>query len=834
MPSLATYRKKRSFGKTREPRGRLAAGEGFSFVVQKHAARRLHYDFRLQLDGVLLSWAVPKGPSLDPKVKRLAVQTEDHPVEYGGFEGTIPQGEYGGGTVMIWDQGRWIPEGDARESYRNGVLKFRLEGKRLRGSWHLVRTKGTGKAGGDKPSWLLFKGSDDEASTTRDITQEDASVVSGRTMPAIARQADRGTPANPRAKDAPPDLATIAGARRASFPDAALPCQLARPTLKVPDGDSWFHEIKLDGYRILAHVEGDKVELFTRNGLDWTARFATLARALAKARLGQAVLDGEMVALDERGHSSFQALQNALAEDTRAAELAYFVFDLLYLDGWDLRGCRLDRRKELLRELLAVRASAAIRYSDHLVGNGPAAHAQACQLGLEGLVSKRRDATYRAGRGDAWLKAKCAARQELVVGGFSAPRGSRQHLGALLLGVYRKGELRYAGKVGTGFSEASLRELERKLAPLERKDPPFADPPRGVAARGVRWLEPTLVAEIAFAGFTDDGKVRQAVFHGLREDKPAKEVRPEPAQPVESVADAPAITHPERVLYPDVGITKGQLADYYRKVASAMLPHVANRPLTLVRCPDGQHRSCFYQKHLQRDRVPGLVPVSIRADGKTAQHFFLRDAAGLVGLAQLGVLEVHVWGALADEPEAPDRLVFDLDPAPDVAWPAVVEAAQEVRERMRRLGLESFVKSTGGKGLHVVVPLRRDGARFGWQPARAFCKAVAQAMAADSPRRYLAVATKAKRAGRIYVDHLRNARGATAVAAYSPRSRPGAPVSVPLAWNELAAFDPGAPYSVLNVAERLRRKDPWRELPDVQQGLGRDVLELVDAAKAGA
>lgn len=563
MPAaLESYRKKRSFARTREPRGSVQAGNGFSFVVQKHEASHLHYDFRLELNGVLLSWAVPKGPSLDPGVKRLAMQTEDHPLEYGGFEGIIPQGEYGGGTVMVWDRGRWTPIGDPKDGYARGNLKFRLEGHKLHGRWHLVRTAGRG--GSERASWLLFKGTDDQASTTRDLAGESQSVLSGREMDAIAKAADQVWKSNRETTVAPPalprsstatrpiprkrtqpevDLTEVAGVRRAGFPRDALPPQLATLTDVVPAGDEWFHEIKLDGYRIVAHADGKHVKLFSRRGLDWSGHFPDMCRALATADLKAVVLDGEMVVLDEHGVSDFQALQNVLKDVRRARDVVFFAFDLLHLGGWDVRGARLDERKRLLADLLARHfdSDSTVRYSDHMVGRGESAHREARKLGLEGIVSKRRDATYRAGRTTAWLKAKCSARQEFVVGGYSEPGGSREHFGALLLGVYQGGELRYAGKTGTGFSEASLEELHAKLSVLEQRQPPFANPPRGAESRGVHWLRPELVAEVAFAGFTNDGRARQAVFHGLREDKPAREVgRESPVSIDEASAPAPA------------------------------------------------------------------------------------------------------------------------------------------------------------------------------------------------------------------------------------------------------------------------------------------------------
>jgi len=648
-------------------------------------------------------------------------------------------------------------------------------------------------------------------------------------------------------------LVEIAGSRRAEFPRDALPPQLATLTSEPPEGEEWFHEVKLDGYRMVAHADGKHVKLFTRRGLDWSGHFPEVCRALAAANLEAAVLDGEMVVLDKRGVSDFQALQNVLKDVRRAREVVFFAFDLMFLGGWDLRGARLEERRRLLADLLARHfgSSPTVRYSDHLSGRGQAALREACKLGLEGIVSKRRDAIYRAGRTTAWLKAKCSARQEFVVGGYSDPGGSREHFGALLLGVYRGTELLYSGKTGTGFSEASLKALHAKLTALEQRQPPFANPPRGAEAHGVHWLRPELVAEVAFAGFTNDGHARQAVFHGLREDKPAREVRrespvpvAEASEPAPAVAEASApathaaspkeeggLSHPDRVVYAESGITKREVAEYYRSVTELMLPHVVGRPLALVRCPDGQQGSCFYQKHAWPRLGSGLVPIELAEDGKVATYVLVGKAQGLVDLVQFGVLEVHVWGSCADQPEVPDRLVFDLDPAPDVKWPAVVEAAHEVRDRLQKLELRSFVKSTGGKGLHVVVPLRRDPEHFRWEQAKAFCKALAQTMQADTPSRYLSLSSKAKRKGKIYVDYLRNARGATSIAPYSTRACPGAPVSVPLGWDELASFDPSVPLTLRTLGEHLGHawRDPWRELPAVRQRLSSKVLKLASA-----
>jgi bifunctional non-homologous end joining protein LigD len=637
-----------------------------------------------------------------------------------------------------------------------------------------------------------------------------------------------------------PDLGRIEGDKQAPFPDEVEP-QLATLATVAPEGDEWCHEIKFDGYRILAHIHDGQVSLHSRRGLDWSARFGAVAKDLAALPVRSAVLDGEMVVLDQHGVSDFQALQNSLQSGPRApGGLTYYAFDLLYLDGWDLRGARLDARKEALRSIFAGRATAvsAVRFSDHVVGQGGAYRDEACKLGLEGIVCKRRDAIYRGGRSTSWLKVKCAARQEFVIGGFSDPGGSRELFGALLLGVYENGQLRYAGKSGSGFSESSLRQIYGKLKALEQADPPFVNPPTGADAKGVHWIRPEVVAEIAFAGFTDDGRARQAIFHGLREDKSASEVSRERARDPESIevrnagrrkdgaTAAMALTHPDRILYPEQGLTKRALAEYYQQVAPFMIPHVANRPLTLLRCPEGQGSTCFFQKHSHVGLVRGLSPVQIKENGGEGTYLVLHDLEGLVALVQMGVLEIHVWGARADLPDAPDRLVFDLDPDEDVGWPAVVAAAKEVRDRFSAIGLVSFVKTTGGKGLHVVVPVRRDSKQFDWDKAKSFCKAMAQSMEKDSPTRYLSIATKAKRKGKIYVDYLRNGRGATAIAPYSSRAKAGATVSAPLAWEELDTLASSSAYTVQSMARRLvdLPGDPWSDLPSIDQMLDRKLL----------
>ena len=822
---LQEYRRKRDFEKTAEPRGKPAkpARERWSFVVQKHAARRLHYDFRLELDGVLLSWAVPKGPSLDPSVKRLAVQTEDHPLEYGDFEGTIPKGQYGAGAVIVWDRGRWQPEEDPREGLEKGHLVFRLEGERLRGRWHLVRTRGKGRDA-DK-SWLLFKSKDRAAAKNgQDVVERfQESVVTGRSIEDVARDPDRHWRSDGSNDHPMIDPSSLEGAREERRPRFVKP-ELATLVDAPPEGSDWIHELKLDGYRILALLAGGKSKLYTRRGNDWTDRFPSLARALEAMPIERALLDGEVVVLDDRGVSKFQKLQNALS-DGGDRDVTYFVFDLLHLNGYDLKGVALTERKRLLAGLLeqADPNSARIRLSDHIAGSGADVLARACELGLEGVVSKRADAHYESARTRDWLKAKCALRQEFVIGGFTDPSGSRSRFGALLVGSYEDGgKLTFRGKVGTGFSEQSLVELHDRMRELEQDDAPFENPPRGAEARRAHWIRPELLAEVAYAEITSDGRLRHPRFMGLREDKSPKRVGLETrARP------RLRLTNPDRVLYPEQGITKRQIAEYYGKVAEWIVPHVADRPLTLVRCPDGREGECFYQKHAFKGLPETVRSVSIEEEnGKIGKYMAIDDAEGVLTLVQFGVLEIHVSGARASDPERPDRLVFDLDPDPELPWERVTEAARTVRERLESLGLESWLKTTGGKGLHVVVPVDPV---LEFDAAKAFCKAVADDLVRREPKKYVAVMSKAQRRGKVFIDYLRNSRGATAIAAFSTRARPGAPVAVPLAWDELGASVRSDHYTVGNLARRLAalKRDPWAGFFDVKQRIDRSTLRKI-------
>jgi bifunctional non-homologous end joining protein LigD len=872
---LETYRKKRDFSRTREPKGRQKRRTGQAFVVQKHDASRLHYDFRLELDGVLLSWAVPKGPSLDPGVKRLAMQTEDHPLEYGDFEGTIPEGQYGGGTVLLWDHGTWQPEGDAKEMVKRGRLSFELQGEKLKGSFHLVRTSSrsttakTSKAKAAGKSWLLFKSRDAAARPGSDaelLQERPESVATGRDLDAIAADPDHVWTSKKKARSPAP--------KGAALPGFVEP-QLATLVSAAPEGDEWLHEIKLDGYRIVARIERGKVKLHSRRGNDWSARLPSLASALGTLPVQSALLDGELVVLNERGVTDFQLLQNSLHEG-KDARCVYYAFDLLYRDGLDLRALPLSERKELLRSTLEAAEQPRLRFSDHFRGSGPAFFQQACQKGLEGIISKEADAPYVSGRKRSWLKVKCMSEQELVVGGFTRPAGSRQHLGSLLVGMREGKRLVYAGKVGTGFTQASLAELARRLKPLEQEEAPFANPPRGADARGVHWVAPELVAQISFIERTRDGMIRHASFHGLRDDKASADVKlEEPAKVTKrrakaaSVEEAPAkkkvvakaaakaaatsktptkktptkktptkkaagkpkaaasaapkleldtsrleITHPDRVLFPDLGLTKRDLLLHYTRVARWMLPHVTERPLMLVRCPEGAGKGCFHQKHPSAGMPQAVQHVTVPQKKGPEANLMIADVEGLLGLVQMGALEIHSWGCRVQQLDCPDQLVFDLDPDEGLGWERVQEAAQQLRERLEERGLTAFLRSTGGKGLHLVVPVQP---KTPWDDAKAFTQRVAEQLVQAEPTKYVATMTKSKRKGKIFLDYLRNGRGATAVCSFSTRARPGAPVAVPLAWAELDQLRPGQ-YDVNNLQQRLEGlpQDPWRGFDDAR------------------
>jgi bifunctional non-homologous end joining protein LigD len=831
---LARYRAKRHFDKTPEPSGnrRAAAGEGaLQFVVQKHDARRLHYDFRLEHDGVLKSWAVPKEPSLSTKDKRLAVQTEDHPLDYGGFEGEIPEGEYGAGSVVIWDRGHWQPLGDADEGLKDGKLDFELAGERLKGRFTLVRMADRGKRKSDKHNWLLLK-RHDRPEAERKTSRTKARGSAGTSEVRRTSGTSKGRPPSGTAKGrlrgnrTPPDPEGVAGARRAALPKKPSP-QLATPVTRPPDGAGWIFEPKLDGYRVLCRIDAGDVTVLTRRGNDWTQEFAAIATAAKELPCRSALIDGEAVVFDAHGVTSFQRLQNALKGDS--SQIVLVAFDLLHLDGWDLTRAPLLERKRLLEQLLEE-PPAAIRYGEHVTENGAKFFAAACKLGLEGIIAKRAADPYRDERTRSWLKVKCLRREEFVIVGFTDPAGSRTAFGALLVATRSDSTapLRYAGKVGTGFDERTLRALHARLQPLERRTPPVERTSASGLGRGVHWVEPELVAEIAYTEWTGDGRLRHPIYVGVREDKTAAEVvRERPETPAAEAAPAPAaapktqarvrLTHPDKVLFPDPGITKRQLADYWEQVAEFALPLLRGRPLTLRRCPEGYEGQCFWQKHIGVG-VPAAVPRVAITEGEDP-YAAIEDVASLQALVQIGVLELHVWGSRAAHLDQADMLVFDLDPAPDVPWREVAAAGIDVKERLEALGLRAFAKLTGGKGLHVVVPVKPGPT---WPAVKKFTHSFVNEMVRDEPKRFVASMSKTKRVGKIFIDYLRNDAEATAIGAYSPRARAGAPIALPIEWDELQPDAAEAPrFGLLEVPRLIRRRkrDPWAELDAARRSL---------------
>ncbi len=910
---LAKYRSMRDFGVTAEPSGAARDGteRALPFCIQKHAASHLHYDFRLGWRGVLKSWACAKGPSYSVRDRRLAVQVEDHPMEYGGFEGIIPAGQYGGGTVMLWDQGTWAPQPgheDIDAGLREGSLKFLMFGEKMHGRWTLVRMGG--KAATErKPNWLLIKEHDEfeQPADAPPITETaPRSVATGRSMEQIAAEKDhvwnsketagtgqawyrqQASVAAPvaqaqhkpaaAAKPAPAlDLSDLPSEPQPSF----IKPQLALEATEPPEGSTWLHELKLDGYRMQARKSGAEVEMLTRSGLDWTYRVPAVARAVAALPIDSATLDGEVVVLAEDGTTDFARLQASFQEGAQNP-LTFFCFDLLHLSGHNTRDLPLRRRKQLLAAILPSDPAAEVRLSEHIEGSGAAMFHRACELHAEGIVSKRADAPYRVGRGGVWLKSKCLHEQEFVVGGFTLSSEGPDRIGSLLLGYFRDGKLIYAGRTGTGFTQKLKRSLRGQLAPLERKSPPFTAIP-SEARRDALWVRPELVAQVRFATWTAEDLIRQAAFLGLREDKkptevfreeptvapkpkadrsqqgskpapppassaappkpkPSFSIRPrragdppatQPSSPPHSPAPDPSpaeawaalehppvrLTHPSKILDPETHTTKQMLADFYWAVAARMLPHIAGRPLSLVRCPEGASKPCFYQKHVNSLLPPGVesTPVPDKKTGVVEPYITLSTPEALAGLAQMGVLEIHPWGSTNADLEHANRIVFDLDPDESLAWTDVTAAAKEIRDRLRKRELTSFLKTTGGKGLHVVVPIAPTHT---WDQVKDWARQFVLAMERDAPTRYLTKMTKAARAGRIYLDYLRNERGATAVAPYSPRARAGLGVSLPLRWTELDA--PERPiFRVANFPawQTRLRSDPWSTLAKLHQNL---------------
>ncbi|MBU0726668.1 MAG: DNA ligase D [Alphaproteobacteria bacterium] len=832
MATLETYRQKRNFKSTSEPKGRKARKAGYSFVIQKHAARRLHYDLRLEMDGVFKSWAVTKGPSLVPDEKRLAVHVEDHPLEYGSFEGTIPKGEYGAGTVIVWDSGTWVPVHDAKKGYAKGHLEFELKGDKLSGHWHLVRMKG--KPSEKRENWLLIKVEDDSARTARDpdiLEERPESAKTGRAISDVAGEAPgwsskTGKAIPPvarkpaKAKKAPeaetvadlPDPASLKGAKKARLPDFVDPT-LATLSPAPPAGERWIHEIKFDGYRLQARIEAGRVKLLTRSGLDWTRKFGKeVVAALQALPLGTALIDGELVVETGSGASDFSALQADLSAG-RSDRFAYYVFDLLHLDGYDLRATPLLARKEMLEKLVGAE-SGLIRYSSHFDENGGLVLRHACRLSLEGVISKLRDAPYRSGRSKGWVKSKCSARQEFVIGGYMPSSTSRKAIGSLVLGVHDKGKFEHVGRVGTGFSNAVAEDLFKRLDRLRIPESPFHGTLTADEARMVRYVRPELVAEVEFRAWTGEGHLRHASFRGVREDKPASEIIRETPK-TKSGAPKPqrrtvTLTHPDRVYWPDEGVTKEGLADYYSDIWRYIAPFIVGRPLALLRCPSGITGQMFFQKHAWKGLNKNIVLVKDPKDKDGDPFIAINDIDGLMGLVQSAVLEIHPWGSTVADWERPDTIVMDLDPGEGIGWEAIITAAGEIRQRLKDAGLNAFVKTSGGKGLHVVAPVKP---KADWPAVKAFCKAMADSMAADSPDLYVSTIAKAKRRGKILIDYLRNQRGMTAVAPYSTRARPGAAISMPLAWEELTSGIGPDYFTVTNTPTRLASlaSDPWED-----------------------
>ncbi len=862
MPSrkLSTYRKKRDFERTAEPSGdvRVAPSEQRRFVIQKHAATRLHYDLRLEFDGVFKSWAVTRGPSLDPHDKRLAVEVEDHPLDYGDFEGTIPGDQYGGGTVQLWDRGTWDSENPER-GFAKGDLKFNLHGDKLHGSWVLVRMRHD-RNGGKRTNWLLIKHRDEYAKEgeDNDLLAEDRSVASGRTMKQIADgkgkapkpfmmarngkgkadavwHSNRGDAADARAKAKGDNKAKPAkqaqASRIESIPGFVAP-QLCASVERPPSGEGWGHEIKFDGYRVQLRVEDGKATLKTRKGLDWSNKFRTIAKE--GSALPDALIDGEIVALDHDGNPSFSALQAAIS-DGKTEKLIFFAFDLLFAEDMDLRKLPLGERKARLKALLDEQKGKSIRYVEHFEVDGEAMMESAAKLNLEGIISKKLSAPYHSGRSESWTKAKARAGQEVVIGGWKTTSGKFR---SLMAGVHRGDHLVFVGMVGTGFGQDTVKRIMPALKAAASNKSPFGgkNAPRG--ARDVHWLRPELVAEIEFAGWTADGNIRQAAFKGLRQDKPAEEVKAETpvmtkiAKPVakpsktasksSSAVMGVVISNPGKAMWPDAGdgepVTKLDLAHYFEAVGGWMIAHLKGRPCSIVRAPDGLKGQHFFQRHGMQGTSDLMKLVKVSGDRKP--YLQIDRVEGLAAVAQSGGLELHPWNCAPDLYEVPGRLVFDLDPAPDVEFAGVIEAAKAMREHLKALGMESFCKTTGGKGLHVVTPLLYGAKdRVSWKEAKAFAQGVCQLMTNEEPERYLLNMSKAKRTGKIFLDYLRNDRMSTAVGVLSPRARDGATVSMPLTWAQVKGdLDPKR-FTVRSVPALLAKTKAWQGYDDAASSI---------------
>ncbi|MBC7428266.1 MAG: DNA ligase D [Bacteriovorax sp.] len=829
--SLKEYKAKRNFKKTAEPSGKTGKVKGKNiFVIQKHHASHLHYDFRLELDGVLKSWAVPKGPSLNPKDKRLAVEVEDHPVDYANFEGEIPEGEYGGGHVIVWDNGKWIPPANAKEQLKKGKLEFELQGHKLHGQWVLVRTH---LPGGKKNNWFLIKRNDDEANLKKDITENDESVLSGISLEALESEmtdkkiTKKKTKARPRNQKKSEVL---------EFKDIKSP-QLATLMDEPPKGNQWIHEIKFDGYRTICRKDKKKVQLLTRSGLDWSTKYKNLQKECEKLPVQSIVMDGEIVWIDKQGHSSFDGLQNALEAD-KSEELVYYVFDLLYLNGHDCREMPLFERKNLLKEVISSSDSEKIIYSHHWDENGASVFKSACQNKLEGIISKNIDAGYVSGRSKDWQKIKCTNMQEFVIGGYTLRETNE--LAALLMGAKNEeGEFQYLGKVGTGFGLRNHKMLLGKLKKLKAKESPFEV--KSPKSKETIWVKPELVANIEFGAWTEDKILRHSAFKSLRDDKKAKDILVEfPAsnkkskavKKIKAIAKKDSnekdyeITHPDKIIYPDSGITKHDLAAYYDSIEKWIIPYIKNRPLALLRCPNGEGKACFFQKHIETDQEGILSEiVTSKLKKKKEEVLYIDSGIGLTELVQLGTLEIHARGGLYSEIDYANQIVFDFDPDPGVKFGKVKEAAFVLKDLLGRLKLKSFIKTSGGKGLHVHVPI---AAIYDWDEIKNFSKSICDQMEMENPGKFTTNISKAKRKGKIFLDYLRNGYGASAVVPYSVRARPLAPVAFPITWAEAEKLKSPAQYTLKDVQKMLKkRKDPWAGFLKMKQK-----IKLLDQYKA--
>ena len=838
--SLKTYKAKRNFAITPEPaEGGQEGGEALTFVIQKHWASRLHYDFRLELDGVMMSWAVPKGPSFDTHDKRMAVHVEDHPISYNDFEGTIPPKQYGAGKVIIWDKGYWKPLDDPRKALAAGNLKFELTGHKMHGKWVLVRMKGKGEK---QEPWLLIKEKDEYARPAEEFSVVDEMPDSVKALPlpgaaatVPAKVAKSAAKASPKAK---PEAAPKASAPKAELPETLTP-QLATLVDAPPSSpEDWLFEIKFDGYRILTRVDGADIRLVTRNGNDWTHKMRPLRDAIAKMKLPSGWYDGEIVVHDDDGRPDFGLLQNAFDED-HPGEMVYFIFDIPFHDGRDLREMPLEERRAILEKVMEKKATDTVRYSAALNATPQDMIAAACSMALEGIIGKRRDSAYTSRRGGSWIKLKCGQRQEFVIGGYTDPQGSRSGFGSLLLGTYDKdGKLQYAGNVGSGFNGASLKELKAKMDQLTADKNPFV--PNKEIDKRAHWLKPTLVAEVAFGEWTRSGSIRHSVFKGLRKDKKASAITRELPTHMKEKENTdmetstavqgklPAslkVTNPDRVIDKQSGATKITLVRYYALVGALMLPHLKGRPVSLVRAPAGVGGELFFQKHAETNKLPGVKALNPALDPDHPPMLEVSTEQGLLSAAQWNVVELHTQNASASSYEKPNRMVFDLDPGKNVTWTQVREAAQLMRAFLDHLGLPAFLKTSGGKGLHVVVPIKPG---YGWDDVKAFSQAIVAHMAQNIPERFVLKSGPSNRVGKIFIDYLRNGRGATTACAWSARARPGLGISVPVAWEELDKLAGGDHWTVGTVHTRLDvGNTPWDGYAKAAKGLA-PAMKMLD------